>query len=130
LIDKDNNGKAIFQVKSGGANRSTMATLNSDMQSAGAQFGILITMNKPTADMRNEVGNAGKYKHPLLNREDDRPQIVTIQEILDGKRLDLPMARIDALKSAEPVEHETKQGVLPFASGQAPAPVPAPAVAA
>jgi DNA modification methylase len=126
MVDSDTNGKAIFQVKSGGANRATMATLNSDRQSAKAEFGILITMNKPTPEMLNEVGNAGKYKHPLLNREDDRLQIVTIKEILDGKRLNLPMARIDAAKSAEPFEDETKQAVLPFNSGK----IDVPAVAA
>ncbi len=41
LIDKDTNGKAIFQVKSGGANRATVATLNSDRQREKAEFGFL-----------------------------------------------------------------------------------------
>ncbi|MCX8518225.1 MAG: hypothetical protein ORN29_09255 [Rhodoferax sp.] len=41
-------------------------------------------MSKP---MEQEAQAAGKYKHSLLAREDDRIQIVTIQELLDGKRL-------------------------------------------
>jgi len=101
LIDKDTNGKAIFQVKSGGANRSTLATLNSDRQREKAEFGILITMDAPTKAMRDEIAAAGKYKHPMLNREDDRIQVITVVEILAGKRLDLPMARVDAVKSAQ-----------------------------
>ncbi len=101
LLDKDRNGKAIFQVKSGGANRATLATLNSDRQREGAEFGILITLDEPTKSMRDEVGAAGKFKHPLLEREDDRLQIVTVEDILAGKRLDLPMARKDAVKSAK-----------------------------
>jgi DNA modification methylase len=68
LLDKDTNGKAIFQVKSGGANRATMATLNSDRQREGAEFGILITMDPPTKAMRDEVSAAGRYRHPLLDR--------------------------------------------------------------
>jgi len=92
LIDKDTNGKAIFQVKSGGANRATLTTLNSDRQREKAEFGILITMDPPTKAMREEIVAAGKYKHPLLNREDDRIQIVTVEEILAGTRLGLPTA--------------------------------------
>ncbi len=112
LVDKDTNGKAIFQVKSGGSNRATLATLNSDRQREKAEFGILITMDLPTKAMRDEIAAAGKYKHPLLNREDDRLQVITVAEILQGKRLDLPMARTDAVKSASALGDEDKQTTL------------------
>ena len=85
LIDRETNGKAIFQVKSGGANRATLATLNSDRQREKAEFGILISMESPTKAMRDEIAAAGKYKHPLLDRDDDRIQVITIAEIFDGQ---------------------------------------------
>lgn len=112
LIDKDTNGKVIFQVKSGGANRATLATLNSDRQREKAEFGILIAMNEPTKAMREEIVAAGKYNHPLLNREDDRLQVVTVAEILAGKKLDLPMARNDAVKSAQAFDKDDRQDTL------------------
>ncbi len=62
--------------------------------------------------MRDEIAAAGKYKHPMLNREDDRIQVITVEDILSGKRLDLPMGRTDAVKSAEAIVHETKQQSL------------------
>lgn len=111
-IDKYTNGKAIFQVKSGGVNQETVAILNSDRQREKAEFGFLLTMDSPTKAMRKEIVAAGKYKHPLLNREDDRIQIVTVEEILAGKRLDLPMARQDAIKSAQAVEKDDRQDSL------------------
>jgi|GEM_PF-5691879 len=52
---------------------------------------------------------AGKYKHPLLHREDDRIQIVTVARILDGARINLPMGRGDTVKSAEATGDEDKQ---------------------
>ena len=112
LIDKNTNGTAIFQVKSGGANRATLATLNSDRQRENAEFGILITMDPPSKAMREEVAAAGKYKHPLLNREDARIQIVTVADILAGERLDLPMARLDAVRSAQAVGDGERQETL------------------
>ena len=54
--------------------------------------------------MREEVTHAGKFKHPMLNREDDPLQIVTVEDILAGARMDLPMARKDTVKSAKAEE--------------------------
>ena len=112
LIDNHTNGKAIFQVKSGGSTRATLATLNSDRQREKAEFGFLITMDMPTKAMRDEIAAAGKYQHPLLNREDDRLQVITVAEILRGDRLDLPMARSDAVKAAAAIGDADKQGSL------------------
>lgn len=105
LLDSDSNGKAIFQVKSRPGNRGDLATLNSDRQREKAEFGFLICTGLPTKPMRDEIAAAGKFKHPLLQREDDRLQVITVAELFDsrerpGVRLDLPMARSDAVKSA------------------------------
>jgi DNA modification methylase len=103
FISNEEYGKAIFQVKSGGANRATIATLNSDRQREKADFGFLLTMDEPTKAMREEVIAAGKYNHPLLKREDDRIQIISVADILNGKTMDLPMGRVEIIKSAKEV---------------------------
>ena len=113
----DENGKAIFQVKSRPGNRADLATLNSDRQREKAEFGFLICTSLPTKPMRDEIAAAGKYKHPLLNREDDRLQVVVVAEMFDrpdrpGTRLDLPMARADAVKSAAARGDDDKQASL------------------
>jgi site-specific DNA-methyltransferase (adenine-specific) len=110
VTDKDErgqyvNGKAIFQVKSRPGNRGDLATLNSDRLREKAEFGFLICTSLPTKPMRDEIAAAGKYRNPMLDREDDRLQVITVAELFDrpgmpGKRLDLPMARADAVKSA------------------------------
>jgi DNA modification methylase len=113
LIDKDKNGKAIFQVKSGDANRATLATLNSDRLREGADFGFLIRFDPPSKAMKDEIAAAGRYRHPLLNREDDRIQVITVEEILNGAKLDLPMARGDMVKSAK-AEDDSGQADMGF----------------
>ena len=114
LKDSNENGKAIFQVKSRPGNRGDLATLNSDRQREKAEFGFLICTALPTKPMRDEIAAAGKYKHPLLNREDDRLQVVTVAELFapHNKRLDLPMARADAVKAAAARGDEDKQDRL------------------
>lgn len=114
FIDKDTNGKAIFQVKSGKTGRGDLAKLNSDRLREKAEFGILICMDMPTRPMRDEIAAAGKYKHPMLDRTDDRLQVVTIAEIVPpfSKRLELPWARGDAVKSAAALGDADTQAVL------------------
>lgn len=110
-------GKAIFQVKSRPGTRADLATLNSDRLREKAEIGFLICTNLPTKAMRDEILAAGKFKHPTMNREDDRLQVITVAELFDragrpGVRLDLPMARTDAVKSAAPRGDADKQGNL------------------
>lgn len=117
LEDSDKNGKAIFQVKSRPGTRADLATLNSDRIREKAEFGFLICTALPTKPMRDEIAAAGRYKHPLLNREDDRLQVVTVAELFPGPnrppaRLNLPMARKDAVKSAAARGDVDKQGAF------------------
>jgi DNA modification methylase len=109
MIDKEINGKAIFQVKSGNVKRDDIAKLNSDRLRENAQFGILITLNEPTKPMKQEVLAAGKYKHPLIVREDNHIKIVTIADIFNGQRIDLPMMRLDLVKSAKEIMDDDRQ---------------------
>ena len=64
--------------------------------------------------MRDEIAAAGKYKHPSLNREDDRLQVIFVAELFapHNHRLNLPMARPDAVKSAAAAADDDKQGAL------------------
>ncbi len=117
LKDKGENGKAIFQVKSRPGTRADLATLNSDRLREKAEFGYLICTNLPTKPMRDEIDAAGKYSNPMLMREDDRLQVITVAELFEGpgkpaQRLNLPMARADAVKSAAALGDSDKQAAL------------------
>lgn len=90
----DNSGKAktiIVQVKSGGVNRSYIATLNSDRGREKAPIGILITLEEPTKPMLEEAATAGYYEpEHFPGYQYPRIQILTIKELLDGKEPQYP----------------------------------------
>lgn len=91
----------VFQVKSGAVGRSDIATLRGDMEKFEAATATLITLNEPTAPMKLEANSAGVYYHPLMGRNYNKIQIVTIKEILEqNKRLELPMS-YTAIKAAQ-----------------------------
>ena len=102
LKDKGENGKAIFSVKSDKAVvPAYVDQLAGTMARAGAEFGFLLCLNRPSPGTYKRAAANGSYQNPLLRRTDDRVQIVTVEELLNGRRLDLPMARTDAVKSAK-----------------------------
>lgn len=116
LKDKGENGKAIFQVKSRPGTRADLATLTSDRLREGAEFGFLICTGPLALSkaMLGEIQAAGKYRHPLLDREDDWLQVVMVAELFapHNRRLNLPMARADALRAAQALGDAGKQAAL------------------
>lgn len=85
--------RMIIQVKSGGVNRSVIATLNSDMQREQAQMATLITLEEPTKPMSEEALKVGFYHHPIMGKDYPKIQIVTVRELIEeDKRLELPMS--------------------------------------
>jgi site-specific DNA-methyltransferase (adenine-specific) len=103
--------RMIFQVKSGGASRATVATLHGDMISKQAKMGVLITMDEPTKSMKEDAANAAIYHHPLMNRDYNSIQIVTIREIVEEhKRLEMPLVH-DVLKTAKANKEGSQTGL-------------------
>jgi hypothetical protein len=85
------NGKTkqiVISVKAGKTSAPHVRDLRGVVEREKAAIGILITMQEPTSAMRKEAASAGYYtsawgKHPRI-------QLLTIEELLDGKRVDYP----------------------------------------
>ncbi len=90
------NGKlkrVLVQVKSGHVNRATMGELIGTLTREKAEMAMLVTLEPPTKPMRQEAVEAGMYESPGWNREFPKVQILTIEELLDGKKPDVPPMR-------------------------------------
>ncbi len=92
--DEDVGGKTkqvIFSVKGGHTSVKDVRDLRGVIDREKAEIGVLITLSEPTQPMRTESAGAEFYtshwgKHPRL-------QILTIAELLEGKRVDMPPLR-------------------------------------
>jgi len=79
----------ILSVKAGAnIGRHFVHELRGVVEREGAAIGVLITMAKPTQPMREEAASAGFYTSPWGTHP--RLQILTVAELLDGKRIDAP----------------------------------------
>jgi hypothetical protein len=57
-----------------------------------AEIGVLITLEEATRPMRTETASAGFYESPGWAKKYPRLQILTVADLLGGKRIDYPPA--------------------------------------
>ncbi len=104
----------ILSVKSGNVGVKDLRDLRGVVDREEAQIGVLICMEKPTRNMRKEAASAGVYKSPWGSHP--RLQIVTIEELLTGHKIDYPPARqvnITFKKAPKAKGHADKQLEFP-----------------
>lgn len=89
--------RAIVSVK-GGENVSVqmLRDLRGVIEREKADAGVFITLAEPTRPMQEEAAKAGLFDSPFGNKRHPRLQILTIAELLAGKRPDLPPLAIEA----------------------------------
>ena len=101
MTDREGDTKTIIiSVKGGHVTASQVRDLRGVIEREEAAIGVFITLEPATAPMRKEAAEAGfwqtksvgKSKHPRL-------QILTIEELLAGKRIDMPSHRTSAASS-------------------------------
>jgi DNA modification methylase len=82
----------ILSVKSGKIPANHIRELRGVIEREGAEIGVLITLQSPTKPMLAEAADAGFYKSPW-GTSHPRIQIITIEEMLDGRRIDYPKSQ-------------------------------------
>jgi site-specific DNA-methyltransferase (adenine-specific) len=82
--------RALVQVKSGKVKSGDIRDLVGTVEREGAQMGVFLTLEAPTRDMLTEAVSAGFYHSPGWGRDYPRIQIVTVDDLLRGKTLDMP----------------------------------------
>ena len=92
--DDPNNGtkQIIFSVKAGKTSVPHIRDLRGVVEREDAEIGVLICMQEPTKPMKAEAAGAGFYESPYTGEKHPQLQILTIEELLAGKRVDYPPA--------------------------------------
>jgi len=83
--------QVILSVKAGHTGVSHVRDLRGVLDREKAEIGALITMHEPSGPMRIEAASAGFYESPWGKHP--RLQILTIGELLQGRKIDYPPAQ-------------------------------------
>lgn len=82
--------KLIVQVKSGHTGVHHVRDLIGTMKRENAVIGALLILEEPTAAMKKEAAGAGIYQPQAMSGKYPAVQILTIAELLEGKKLSFP----------------------------------------
>ena len=89
----DRSGKAkrvLVQVKSGHVKSGDVRDLIGALQNEDAALGVFITLEAPTKEMEAAAHAAGFYDSPGWGKKYPRIQLLTIEELLKGKTVNMP----------------------------------------
>jgi hypothetical protein len=85
--------KIVIQVKSGHVTVKDVRDLRGVMERDKAQIAALIALEEATKPMVAEAAKAAFYKSPWWKKRFPRLQILTIADLLAGKRIEYPPSR-------------------------------------
>jgi len=103
--EKNEYKKAIVQVKSGSISVKDIRDLGHVIDREKAEIGIFLTLDNPTRNMTTEAIGKGSYRSATWNQDFPRIQILTIGELLAGKKPRIP-ATLPSHKKARVIGHE------------------------
>jgi site-specific DNA-methyltransferase (adenine-specific) len=103
--------RAIVEVKGGGTGVKDIGRLAQVMERERAPFGVFITAEPPTRNMERDAAAVGLWENEYTGRKHPRLQILTLAEIFQGKRPDIPWVDASVMKAAKR-EETSQQGKL------------------
>ena len=103
--------RAIVEVKGGGIGVKDIGRLAQVIERERAPFGVFITAQNPTRAMERDAAAVGLWENPTTGRTYPRLQILTLAELFQGKRPNIPLMDLNVGKSAKR-EDTSQQGNL------------------
>jgi len=105
--------RAIVEVKGGGIGVKDIGRLAQVIERERAPFGVFLTAQPPTRAMERDAAAVGLWENPTTGRTYPRLQILTLAEIFQGKRPNIPLVDVGVGKQAKREDMDAgKQGSL------------------
>ena len=104
--------QVIIQVKAGHITANHVRDLRGVVERENAAIGVLISMEEPTKPMKTEAASAGFYESKLWGKKYPKIQLLTIKELLEGRKIDMPPIRQVSTTFKKAVRHEEEKEQL------------------
>jgi len=96
--------QVMVQVKSGHINSGMIRDLHGVVDRDNSAIGVFISLDPPTRDMQTEAVSAGYYSSKTWDKDYPRIQILTIEDLLAGKEIQMPPSAYGTFKQAEKIK--------------------------
>ena len=113
MDEKDKLQRVLVQVKSGHVKSGDVRDLRGVVEREQAAMGVFITLEAPSSDMLTEAVSAGYFTSRTWQKDYPCLQILTIEELLAGKGIEMPPSAYGTFKQAGKVKKaDGRQGEL------------------
>lgn len=102
--------RGIIQVKGGKTGPHDIRDFRGTMEREGVDLAIFVCLQHSTPDMRRDAASAGFVESGFTSRSHPRIQILTIEDLFDGKRPDIPHQQ-SAHQVAPRIRRNAERGV-------------------
>jgi hypothetical protein len=82
--------QVIFSVKGGNFKPSDVRDLRGVVEREKAVIGVLVSLHDPTGPMKEEAASAGFWKPKFGTKKYPRIQLLTVEQLLEGKTINIP----------------------------------------
>lgn len=113
LDARGTSGRVLVSVKGGATNPGHVRDLIGTIQSQNAAMGVFICMEAPTKGMLEAANHSGIYAHPGNGQTFPKVQIISVPEILSGRRPSLPPILLPYFQ-AQPRDLPNTSDMLPL----------------
>ena len=105
--DKD---VCFIEVKSGGATLPQVNHFIQIVEERKADMGVFVCFKEQvTSGMEKTAKLQGHYKEDLFGNNYDKIQVLTVEDLLDHKGINMPTSNVGTFKSAKKAEQKSKQ---------------------
>ena len=101
-------------MKSGHTSVTHIRDLGHVIDREQAAIGVYLTLEPPTKPMLTEALQKGFYHFPGWNRDYPRLQIVTVEDLLNGKSIEMPQTSITFKQAEKMPTKNDDQSTLAF----------------
>lgn len=100
--------RILVQVKSGKVSSRDIRDLVGTIDREKGAMGVFLTLDEPTREMKTEAISAGFYHSPGWQKDYPRIQIVTVSELFQGAKINMPPTHA-TFKQAQRVKEDGPQ---------------------
>jgi site-specific DNA-methyltransferase (adenine-specific) len=100
--------RVVVQVKSGHVGVNAIRELNTVV--GDEAIGVLVTLEPPTEPMKVEAVASGYYHSPIYDKDYPKIQILTIEELFQGKAVEMPPQEQTSVTFAKAPKVSKKEG--------------------
>lgn len=111
---KGNSDRILVSVKGGATNPGHVRDLIGTIQSQKAAMGVFVSMKEPTKAMAEAANHSGIYGHPRDGKSYPKVQIITVADLLGGKRPKLPVTLLPYFQAQRRYDDGYEQETLGF----------------